>query len=115
MPQTDPKKSDQSKMTSEEYLNRLQTLPKEEKVEELASLFFTISEIALFIGMKPDELKDIISFDECDPLSIAYRRGKLQTQIKLRFDTARFAASGSPAALEDMKSFLSKQNFDEDA
>ena len=38
MPQTDPKKSDQSKMTSEEYLNLLQTLPKEEKVEELAAI-----------------------------------------------------------------------------
>lgn len=96
-------------------MERLLTLPIENKVEEMSALFFTISDIAIFIGMERDELKQIIQFKKADPIHIAYRRGKLRTEIKLRYDTQRFALAGNPQASEDMKKYHSQQIIDEDA
>ena len=84
-----------------------------EKVETLASLFFTTKQIAAFIGKPVEEFKRLLQYKPADPLTVGYNRGKMQTEVMLRFDTKRFALAGSPEALKDMKEYLLKQNISE--
>lgn len=86
-----------------------------EVVEELASRFFSISKIALFIGMNPEELRAIVMYDEGNTLARAYWKGKMKTEIVLRFDTLNFATHGSPQAVAEMKDYLAEQQIDENA
>lgn len=115
MEQTDPQKSNKLPETSEEFLKRLTELPVEARVEELAALFFTIAEIALFIGMDDEELRTEITCNTDSELSQAYYRGKLRTKIQLRFDSRNYALHGSPQALLEMREYLSDQQIDENA
>lgn len=79
----------------------------------LASLFFTAKQIADFIGKPFEDFVRTLNHKPEDPLSIAYKKGKMKTEILLRFDTNRFALAGSPEALRDMKDYLLKQNISE--
>ena len=101
--------------TSEQFLARLTESPVEVRVEELAALFFTIAEIALFIGMDEEELRTEITCDTESPISQAYYHGKLRTKILLRFDSRNFALHGSPQAAQEMREYLSDQQIDENA
>ena len=100
---------------SEQFFNQLSELTVEKQVEELSSLFFTISEIALFIGEDAETLRSVIMFNKDSEISKAYNRGKLRTRILLRFDSRKFALSGSPQAVQEMREYLSDQNIDENA
>ena len=113
--QTDPQNSDESKQTSEQFFDNLSKLDEDEKVFELASLFMKVSEIAYFIGMKPEELSKIIRLHPENPLSIAYHRGQLKTVVMLRFDVRRYAVSGSPDANKEMLQHFSEQKYSENA
>lgn len=84
-----------------------------EKVETLASLFFTTKQIAAFIGMPHDKFLKTLNYEPDDSLTVAYHQGKMKTEILLRFDTKLFAIAGNPQALEDMKNYLIKQNISE--
>ena len=106
---------DKSKMTSEELLDYLTGLSNEEKIQELASLFFTIGEIALFIDMDEESLRSKIKYEKQSKESIAYRKGVMSTNIKLRFDTRRFAIAGNPQAEEEMKQYYTRQKLAENA
>lgn len=81
----------------------------------MASLFFTISDIALFIGMNEEELRAEITCNPEGELSQAYYRGKLKTKIRLRFDSKNYALHGSPDAMKQMREYLSNQQIDENA
>lgn len=96
-------------------MQRLTELSLECQVEEMAALLFTITEIALFIGMDEEELRSEITCDSSSPLSKAYRRGQQRTKIKLRFDSLNYALHGSPQALNEMKEYLADQYIDENA
>ena len=74
-----------------------------------------VSEIAYFIGMKPEELSKIIRLHPENPLSIAYHRGQLKTVVMLRFDVRRYAVSGSPDANKEMLQHFSEQKYSENA
>ena len=113
MEPTDPKKSKESKETSQQFLERLNASSDVEIVEELASRFFSITKIALFIGMNPEKLRGIVMYDEGNELSRAYWKGKMKTEIVLRFDTLNFATHGSPQAAAEMKEYLSEQQIEE--
>ena len=110
---TDPKNLKQSKTTSDLFLEDLIKSSKEDQVYKLASLFFTPENIAFFVGLNPEEFKRRIKFSPEDSLVIAYRKGVMETEIKLRFDTHRYALSGSPEAINTMKDYLSKQKISE--
>lgn len=112
---TDQQNLNRSDETSEQFLKRLTESPVEVRVEELAALFFTIAEIALFIGMDEEELRTEITCDTESPISQAYYRGKLRTKIMLRFDSRNYALHGSPQALQEMREYLSDQQIDENA
>lgn len=115
MPQTDPTKSEQSNLTSLQFFQKLSESSDEQIVEELSARFFSVTKIALFLGMDPDELRNIVKYEEGNPLSRAYWKGKIKTEIMLRFDTLQFAMAGNPLASEDMKEYLSEQILDENA
>lgn len=89
-------------------------LPTELKVEMLASLFFTVSDIAVIVGMSAEDLRREVTCS-VSPLARAYRKGTLEAQIKLRYQDMMFAKAGSPAALEAMMQHLSDQKQDENA
>ena len=98
---------------SEQFFNQLSGLDKDQKVFELAALFMTVQDIAFFIGMDPEELTTLIRLHPENELSIAYHRGQLMTKIQLRFDSKRYAESGSPEAIKEMLMHLSEQNNSE--
>lgn len=102
-----------SKTMSEEYLEKLIGSSKEEQIYELASLFFTPVEIADFVGLKVNDFISLIKYTPDDPYAVAYKKGVMDTRIKLRFDTKRFALSGSPEAVNSMKDYHSKQSISE--
>lgn len=98
----------------DEFLVSLLEMTKEKQVELLASLFFTITDIAVMIGVPVDELRrELTCLDT--PFARAYRKGTLEAQIKLRYQDMMFAKAGSPAALEAMMQHLSAQKQDENA
>lgn len=113
MPQQDNTKQKESKPTSEQLYEKLIQSSDTEKVETLASLFFTTKQIAAFIGMPHDQFLKTLNYEPDDPLTVAYHQGKMKTEILLRFDTKLFAIAGNPQALEDMKNYLIKQNISE--
>ena len=92
---------------------RLTESPLETQVEELAALFFTISEIADFANVAEDDLRSELMSD--NELAKAYRRGKLRTLVMLRFDALNYALHGSPQAAAEMKEHLSDQIINENA
>ena len=96
-------------------MQRLTESPLENKVEELAALFFSINEIALFVGMDEEDLRTEITCVTDSPVSQAYYRGKLRTKIQLRFDSRNYALHGSTQALAEMREYLSDQDIDENA
>ena len=113
MPQQEEKKQQKLPPTSAELYEMLIKSSEAEKVETLASLFFTTKQIAAFIGMSLETFVQTLNHKPDDPLTLAYHRGKMKTEIILRFDTNRFALAGSPEALRDMKEYLLKQNISE--
>ncbi|MBP9994071.1 MAG: hypothetical protein KBT67_03895 [bacterium] len=102
-------------MTSEQFLESLTGLSEQEKISELSSLFFTISEIALFLDFNEEEFRRQVLFEKDSWMSKAYYKGIMRTTIKMRFDTRRFALAGSPQAEEEMRQFLTRQKLEEDA
>ncbi len=102
-------------MTSEEFLQNLTALSDEEKVSELSSLFFTISEIAVFLDINEEDFRQKVLFEKDSWQSKAYYKGIMRTTIRMRYDTRRFALAGSPQAEEEMKQFLTRQKLEEDA
>lgn len=87
--------------------------PELERIEILASLFFSITEIAILCERDPDELRREIMFVSSSPVCKAYMRGKLHTQIKMRYINSIYANKGIPTAEEEMSKALSKQQEDE--
>ncbi len=96
-------------------MKQLSELSNEVKIRKLASLFFTISEIAVFCDLDPDELRREIVDNPGSYTAKAYRKGVMDSQIRLRYDTSQFAFAGNPQAEEEMKTFLTRQKLDENA
>ena len=115
MEQTDQQNSNKSPETSEQFLKRLTESSLETQVEELAALFFSIREIALFTGLDEDKLRSSITGIAATPLSKAYYRGQQRTAIRLRFDELNYALHGSPQAAQEMKEHLFDQIIKENA
>lgn len=109
MRQTENQNSNNLPQTSEEFLEKLSASSDADIVRELAALFFEIPDIAFFLGMETEKLATIINLHPDDALSIAYREGQLRTKIMLRFDSRRYALTGSPEATKVMFQHLAEQ------
>jgi len=112
--QTDPKQK-KSNQTSEEFLQELSELSDEVKVRKLASLFFSITDIAVYLDRDPEQLRQEIKYDPDSWFAKAYKKGVMDTTIQLRYDTHRFALAGNPQAEEEMKSHYARLKLDENA
>lgn len=88
------------------------TLPQTELIEEYASMFFTIKEIALLINCSEIELRNQISNVNHD-FHQAYNRGKMKTTLMVRKQEIELARLGSPVAIELMQKYMSSQIIDE--
>lgn len=99
--------------TSQEFSQKLSESPEDVRIEELAALFFTIPEIALYLDRDADELQRLITFDLESSESRAYRRGTMKTEILLRFETRHFAMKGLPDCVEKMQAFRINQKQSE--
>jgi len=82
------------------------------KIEDLASLFLTVSEIAFECGILEQELRREIRGQSSDRAK-AYFRGKIKTKIAIRRQILDFAIAGSPQAEIMMNDFSTEQNSDE--
>ena len=83
-----------------------------QQVENLASIFVPISDIATYLEVPAHELRtDIADFNS--PVSIAYRKGKLTTKLNLRNQEIKLAQLGSPTALDNADKYLMDMEDDE--
>ena len=77
-------------------------------IEEYASLFCSIEEIALLIDVNEADLRREIR-KKISEAAQYYFRGKLTTQVKLRRQTKLFDEKGSPQAEQTMKQLYERQ------
>ena len=83
-----------------------------EKVEEFASLFFTVDEISIMLELSPSDFRREVRSGKSD-LAKAYHRGKLKTMVDIRRLTVEFAKKGSPQAEAFIKDYIEKQEENE--
>lgn len=79
-----------------------------EKLEDLASLFLTIDEIAVLLDTDAEMLRRQIRHGKND-IALAYQRGKLKTIVEIRRQTITFAKKGSPSAENLLNGYMIKQ------
>lgn len=82
------------------------------KIEDLASLFLTVKEIAFECKIDESELRREIRGGK-SIRAIAYFRGKLKTKIAMRRQILNFAESGSPQSEILMNEYESEQKTNE--
>lgn len=98
---------------ADKYLEDLFQLPEVKQVEELASLFFGPSQIALLLHKNVEDFKRELVYNFSSPFRKAYLRGKLLAEIKIRYNTRNLATSGDMDALDIVLKAQSEQKQDE--
>lgn len=83
-----------------------------EQIEQLASLYLSVTDIATVMGVRPEELRKQIRFKD-DPVAIAYQKGKTMRKVQLRKQEIQLAQVGSPLALENARLALIDMEDDE--
>ena len=83
-----------------------------EKVEQLASIYMTITDIALILEVEPEQLRADIA-NETSEVSRRYRRGKAISKVELHKQEMQLAKVGSPLALENVQKNLLDMEDDE--
>jgi len=83
-----------------------------EKINKLASLFFTIDEIATYLKLDIVQLKRDIRNRNLE-VSDIYFKGKMEQIIELRETTIEFAKKGSNYADQITKELINNQKKDE--
>ena len=82
------------------------------QIEKMASLYMTISDIALIIEVSPETLRSDIAYKNSD-VSRAYYKGKASSKLALRSQEMQLAKVGSPLALENCRRNLLAMEDDE--
>lgn len=82
------------------------------RIQELATIFLTVSDIALDIGVDAGELRQEIA-NEDSQASKAYRKGKLHTIITIHEQEVELAKVGSPTSVENLRKSLLDMEDDE--
>lgn len=83
-----------------------------QQVEKLASIYLKISDIAVIIDVPADLLRSDIA-DRSTAVSLAYRRGKAASKVKLLSQEMMLAQVGSPLAIENVHRNLLDMEDDE--
>lgn len=83
-----------------------------QQIEQLASLFLPIRDIAVFLGRQPEQLRRDLKI-KGSPMAQAYRRGQVSSKIELRKQEMMLAKVGSPLALDNAQKALIDMEDDE--
>lgn len=86
--------------------------PLLERIQELAYLCFSPSEIALLCGLDVEIFTAEIAYNTTDRAS-AYHVGKMRYKLKQRLVISDAALKGSATAILEMKRFANKQTEEE--
>lgn len=71
-----------------------------QQIEKFASIYLTISDMAVLLNMHAEVLRDDIA-DRSTEVSKAYHRGKVLSKVKLHSQEMMLASVGSPLAIEN--------------
>ncbi len=83
-----------------------------ERIEELASLYMTVSDIAVIIGVDNNVLREELANGD-SPAAKAYLSGKIKSKLELRRQEIQLAKVGSPLALQNCRDALIEMEEDE--
>ncbi len=83
-----------------------------QQIEQMASLYLPISDIALILGINAEVLRRDIKIKE-SPAANAYLKGKVSSKIALRKQEMMLAKVGSPLALDNVRRALMDMEDDE--
>ena len=81
-------------------------------IEYYASIYLPITDIALILEMRAEELRQDIH-DGCSPAYVAYHKGKAMSKVQLHAQEMTLAKVGSPLALENARKNLMDMEDDE--
>lgn len=82
------------------------------QIEDLASAFVRISDIATVLDIPATVLREDIAM-RGSPAYRAYHRGKTVSKISIQKQNLEFAKVGSPAAIEALMASLAEMDDDE--
>lgn len=85
---------------------------KLEEIKKYASLFFTIEEISILVGIDIEELRREIHFGT-SPINNSYWIGKLDSKVKLRETVKDAADKGDIEACQLMYFWMNEQTESE--
>ena len=83
-----------------------------QQIEQMASLYLPISDIALILGINAEVLRRDIKIKD-SPAANAYLKGKVSSKIALRKQEMMLAKVGSPLALDNVRRALMDMEDDE--
>ena len=83
-----------------------------QQIEQMASLYLPISDIAIVLGINPENLRRDIKV-KGSPAEKAYTKGKVSSKVALRKQEMMLAQVGSPLALESVRRALMDMEDDE--
>lgn len=81
-------------------------------VEQLASVYMTISDMALILMVPVEKLRADIA-NQSSMVSMRYRRGKALSKLEIRKQEMQLAKVGSPLALDNVNKNLLDMEDDE--
>ena len=87
-------------MTNLEYSNEVL-----EQIEQYASIYLKISDMAVILDVPCEQLREDIA-DRSTEVSKRYHRGKAESKVKLLHQEMQLAYVGSPLALENAQKNL---------
>jgi len=83
-----------------------------EKVQEYAGLLMNVSDISVLIGVNEDSFREDIG-NKNTTVSIAFRKGQIETVLELRKQEIEMAKLGSPLAVELIQKYIIDQKMSE--
>ena len=83
-----------------------------QQIEQMASLYLSVTDIATILGKLPEELRKEIRI-RGSKASLAYYKGKAMRKLELRKQEIQLAQVGSPLALENARLALIDMEDDE--
>lgn len=83
-----------------------------QQVEQYASIYLKISDMAVILGVPAETLRSDIA-DHNTEVSLRYRRGKAASKVKLLHQEMMLAQVGSPLAIENTHRNLLDMEDDE--
>ena len=82
------------------------------QIEQYASIYLKISDMAVILGISATQLRGDIA-DKSTEVSRRYHRGKAASRVKLLHQEMQLAYVGSPLALENTRNNLLNMEDDE--